>query len=309
VGAFATIIIGAIGILMILEGGHRYPVEPDDAGDFFMYGVFIGSRGTAAHQHRARSARKSRRRSLGWTGSRDPPAGHRGRRGRGAGVPLSSTLPGHLPSSNVSLRATCPAARSPEAHLVPAAAAGLHDGPVGSSGAGKSTLINLVLTFKPPESRAHSGGRFAISPPCGSRLPAGSSASCCRTTSCRRPIAEEHRVRPAARDPARTSKRTARIAHCDEFVRRFEKGYDTVVDGKRGVKLSGCERSGFSIARAILADPRILILDEPRPASTTESEAAIQDGCARCGAAGPRSSSPSPFDHSQRRPDPRDARR
>src|SRR5207253_3987693 len=69
----------------------------------------------------------------------------------------------------------------------------------------------------------------------------------------------------------------ARIAHCNEFVRRFEHGYDTVV-GERGVKLSGGERQRVSIARAILADPRILILDEATSSLDSESEAAIQDG-------------------------------
>jgi subfamily B ATP-binding cassette protein MsbA len=69
----------------------------------------------------------------------------------------------------------------------------------------------------------------------------------------------------------------ARIAHCDEFVDRFAQGYDTVV-GERGVKLSGGQRQRVAIARAILADPRILILDEATSSLDSESEALIRDG-------------------------------
>ena len=69
----------------------------------------------------------------------------------------------------------------------------------------------------------------------------------------------------------------SRIAHADEFIDGFEKKYDTVV-GERGVKLSGGQRQRVAIARAILADPRILVLDEATSSLDSESEALIQDG-------------------------------
>ena len=98
-------------------------------------------------------------------------------------------------------------------------------------------------------------------------------------------------------------KAVSRIAHCDEFVDKFPKKYETIV-GERGVKLSGGQRQRVAIARAILADPRVLILDEATSSLDSESEALIQDGlhALRKGQDDVRHRA-SALDDSERRPD------
>jgi subfamily B ATP-binding cassette protein MsbA len=149
---------------------------------------------------------------------------------------------------------------------------------VGPSGSGKSTMISLVAAFHEPAQ-----GRILVDSVDLStvRLDAFRSqlgvvlqdtflfdGSIKENIAFARPSATEDEIISACR-----------IARVDEFAERFEKKYDTIV-GERGVKLSGGQRQRVSIARAILADPRILILDEATSSLDSESEAAIQEGLA-----------------------------
>ena len=147
---------------------------------------------------------------------------------------------------------------------------------VGSSGSGKSTIISLVCAFHKPDS--------------GEVLVDGIDLSTVRLDSYRSQLGVvlqesflfDGTIRenvmfshPGASEEEFLS--ACRIARVDEFAERFPDGYDTIV-GERGVKLSGGQRQRLSIARAILASPRILILDEATSSLDSESEAMIQHG-------------------------------
>ena len=147
---------------------------------------------------------------------------------------------------------------------------------VGSSGAGKSTVIGLIAAFYKPVS-----GRVLVD---------GLDLATVRLDSFRTQLGvvlqETFLFDGSIRENVAFSRPNAteaevlaacRIARVDEFAEGFENGYDTVV-GERGVKLSGGQRQRVSIARAILADPRILILDEATSSLDSESEAFIQEG-------------------------------
>ncbi|HEX8724329.1 MAG TPA: ABC transporter ATP-binding protein [Gemmatimonadaceae bacterium] len=147
---------------------------------------------------------------------------------------------------------------------------------VGSSGSGKSTLIGLVQAFYHPQhGRILVDGRdletFRLHD-YRAQLGVVMQDNFLFDGTIRENIAF---AKPGATDEE--IRRVGRIAHVDEFVQRFEQGYDTVV-GERGVKLSGGQRQRVAIARAILADPRILILDEATSSLDSESEALIRDG-------------------------------
>jgi ABC-type multidrug transport system fused ATPase/permease subunit len=149
---------------------------------------------------------------------------------------------------------------------------------VGPSGSGKSTIISLVAAFHEP-----AAGVVQVD---------GVDLSTVRLDSYRTQLGvvlqdtflfdgtiRENVSFARARATEEEILTACRIARVEEFAERFEKKYDTIV-GERGVKLSGGQRQRVSIARAILADPRILILDEATSSLDSESEAAIQEGLA-----------------------------
>jgi ABC-type multidrug transport system fused ATPase/permease subunit len=147
---------------------------------------------------------------------------------------------------------------------------------VGSSGSGKSTTIGLISAFYVPTK-----GRVLVD---------GTDLSTVRLDSYRTRLGvvlqESFLFDGTIRENVAFSRpgaseeeilRACRIARVDEFAETFSDKYETVV-GERGVKLSGGQRQRISIARAILAEPRILILDEATSSLDSESEHMIQQG-------------------------------
>ncbi|HZD31037.1 MAG TPA: ABC transporter ATP-binding protein [Candidatus Angelobacter sp.] len=147
---------------------------------------------------------------------------------------------------------------------------------VGSSGSGKSTIIGLVAAFHKPNS--------------GEVMVDGVDLATVRLDSYRTQLGMvlqdsflfdgTIRENVAFSKPDATEeeiRRACQIARVDEFAEKFELQYDTII-GERGVKLSGGQRQRVSIARAILANPRILILDEATSSLDSESEELIQAG-------------------------------
>jgi ABC-type bacteriocin/lantibiotic exporter with double-glycine peptidase domain len=147
---------------------------------------------------------------------------------------------------------------------------------VGSSGSGKSTMIGLVAAFyKPTAGRVMIDGIDLSTVRLDSYRPALGVVlqdSFLFDGSIRENIAFSH---PDATEEEIME--ACRIAHVDEFAERFAEKYDTII-GERGVKLSGGQKQRVSIARAVLANPRILILDEATSSLDSESEAYIQQG-------------------------------
>ncbi len=272
VTSFGGIVIGAIGVVMMVVGGRAILAGTMTLGDFVMYIFFVGmlaapliqmsSIGTQLSEALAGLDRIREIRAMATEDDEDA-----------SREPLG-VLKGDVVFDNVSFEYDAGVAVLKGVSFT--AAAGTTTALVGSSGSGKSTLISLVMAFNHPRS-----GRVLVD---------GRDLASVRLRDYRSQlgvvlqdnfmfdgtVAENIRFsRPAA--TMDDVKAVSRIAHCDEFVEQFPNKYETIV-GERGVKLSGGQRQRVAIARAILADPRVLILDEATSSLDSESEALIQDG-------------------------------
>jgi ABC-type multidrug transport system fused ATPase/permease subunit len=264
--AFSTVVVGVIGVIMIVIGGRSILSGAMTLGDFIFYLVLTGLMAAPVVQIASIGTQISeafagldRIRELLEMDTEDE---------EDSGKAPLGALAGEVIFEHVGFEYNpgVPVLKDVSFH----APAGTTTALVGSSGSGKSTLISLVMAFNRPAT-----GRLVVD---------GRDLTSVRLRDYRSQIGvvlQDNFLFDGRPDATLEQVReVSRIAHADEFIESgggFEKGYDTVV-GERGVKLSGGQRQRVAIARAILADPRILVLDEATSSLDSESEALIQDG-------------------------------
>lgn len=270
VSSFSSLIIGAISVVMIIIGGSSVIDGSMTIGDLFMYIFFTGllafpivQLSSIGTQITEALAGLDRIREIMEMTTEDDQDESRS---------SMKALEGRLTFEDVHFEyeENTPVLRGVSFD----AAAGSTTALVGSSGSGKSTILSLVLNFIQPKS-----GRILID---------GRDLQSIKLREYRKLLGvvlqENFLFDGTIIDNVRFSnpqatldeiKEACRIAYCDEFIDKFENGYDTVV-GERGVKLSGGQKQRIAIARALLADPKILILDEATSSLDSESEQKIQ---------------------------------
>jgi ABC-type multidrug transport system fused ATPase/permease subunit len=273
--ALSTAVVGVIGVLIMVFGGRAVINGTMSVGDLVMYVIFIGlvatplvSIANIGTQLTEAFAGLDRIRELRDMATEDEEDADR------LAMP---PLRGDVAFEQVwfEYEEGAPVLRD----VSFTAAAGTTTALVGSSGSGKSTLISLVMAFARPKS--------------GQILVDGVDLATLKLHDYRKQLGVVLQdnflfdgtvrdniafTRPGA--TAEEVRAVAQVANVDEFVSRFADGYDTIV-GERGVKLSGGQRQRVAIARAILADPRVLILDEATSSLDSESEQMIQEGLQR----------------------------
>src|SRR5215470_12998299 len=272
VTSFSTLIVGMIGVILTLVGGRSILAGTMTLGEFFMYIFFtalvaaplveIASIGT---QITEAFAGLDRIREIKRMATEDEEDESREQLGG---------IRGEIEFHDVSFEYNDDTPVLKNVSFV--APAGSTTALVGSSGSGKSTLISLVMAFNRPLS-----GRITVD---------GRNLEDIRLKDYRRELGVVLQdnflfdgtiaANISFSHPHATREEiiaSSQIAHCEEFINGFADGYDTIV-GERGVKLSGGQRQRVAIARAILAEPKILILDEATSSLDSESEALIQDG-------------------------------
>jgi ABC-type multidrug transport system fused ATPase/permease subunit len=272
VTAFSTVVIGVVGVLMTVIGGRDILAGNMTSGQFVMYVFFVGlvtfpvvQMAAIGTQISEAFAGLDRIREIMTTPTEDADDANRA---------VLKTADGAIEFKDVwfEYRKDVPVIKG--VNFV--APEGTTTALVGSSGSGKSTLISLIMAFERPMK--------------GEILIAGRDLHSIRLKDYRKhlgvvlqdnflfdgTIAENIAFsKPGA---TRTEvEAVAKVAHCEEFIAGFPDGYETIV-GERGVKLSGGQRQRIAIARAILADPKILILDEATSSLDSESEQHIRDG-------------------------------
>jgi ABC-type multidrug transport system fused ATPase/permease subunit len=268
----STVIIGVVGVVMIWMGGNDIVAGRMTLGDFVMYIFFIGllaapmiSIASIGTQITEAFAGLDRIREIMNMQTEDE--ADEGKAELGA-------IRGDIQFEDVwfEYNEGVPVLKNVSFHASPGTTTAL----VGSSGSGKSTLISLVMAFnRPNKGRILVDGRDLRDTPL--RDYREQLASVLQENFLFDGTIAENIGYAKPGSSLEEIKRAAQIAHCEEFILKFPEGYETIV-GERGIKLSGGQRQRVSIARAILASPKVLILDEATSSLDSESEEMIQDG-------------------------------